>query len=57
MDKSTLFSRFPLIKTNEITLRKIERTDLDGLFAIYNNENLFKYRPGMVKKIKLQLKI
>ena len=52
MDKVFLFSKFPFIETSEITLRKIEKTDLDDLYSIYSNENLFKYRPGLVKKNK-----
>lgn len=52
MDKAILFSKFPFIQTNEITLRKIEKSDLEDLYSIYSNENLFKYRPGEVKKNK-----
>lgn len=52
MDKIKLFSEFPLIKTSEITLRKIEKTDLEELYSIYSNESLFKYRPGSAKKNK-----
>lgn len=52
MEKTILFSKFPFIQTNEITLRKIEKSDLDDLYSIYSNENLFKYRPGEVKKNK-----
>lgn len=52
MDNAILFSKFPFIQTNEITLRKIEKSDLDDLYSIYSNENLFKYRPGEVKKNK-----
>jgi ribosomal-protein-alanine N-acetyltransferase len=53
MDKTTLFSKFPFIEASEITLRKIERSDLEELYSIYSNENLFKYRPGEVKKNKV----
>jgi [ribosomal protein S5]-alanine N-acetyltransferase len=53
MDKTILFSKFPFILTSEITLRKIEKNDLDDLYSIYSNENLFKYnRPGKAKKNK-----
>lgn len=52
MDKTKLFSEFPLIKTSEITLRKIEKDDLEELYSIYSNESLFKYRPGSAKKNK-----
>jgi [ribosomal protein S5]-alanine N-acetyltransferase len=52
MDKEILFSQFPFIQTDEITLRKIEKSDLDNLYFIYCNEVLFKYTPGVVKKNK-----
>lgn len=50
--KTSLFSAFPYIQTDEITLRKIEKSDLDELFSIYNNENIFRFRPGEVRKNK-----
>lgn len=34
MEKVNLFLKFPFIQTDEITLRKIEKTDLDGLYSI-----------------------
>jgi ribosomal-protein-alanine N-acetyltransferase len=37
---------------DEITLRKIVASDLDSLFEIYGNENLFQYSPVMLKKNK-----
>ena len=46
------FAQFPHIVTDEITLRKIEDSDLDSLFEIYSNENLFQYSPVMFKKNK-----
>jgi [ribosomal protein S5]-alanine N-acetyltransferase len=52
MQQSILFSEFPFIQTNEISLRKIEKTDFDDLYEIYRNENLFKYRPSEAKKNK-----
>jgi ribosomal-protein-alanine N-acetyltransferase len=52
MQQSILFSEFPFIQTSEISLRKIEKIDLDDLYAIYSNENLFKYRPSQAKKNK-----
>lgn len=33
-------------------MRKIESSDLEGLFEIYSNENLFRYSPVMLKKNK-----
>ena len=44
------FSRFPLIKTEEILLRKITEQDLDALCSIYQNPNVFRYIPGDAKK-------
>lgn len=52
MKKTSLFSAFPYIRTDEITLRKIEKSDVDELFSIYNNENIFRFRPGEVRKNK-----
>ena len=51
MSKSP-YEQFPHIVTDEITLRKIVPTDIDSLFEIYSNENLFKYSPVMLKKNK-----
>jgi len=50
MEDTILFSKFPFIETREITLRKIEKSDLENLYLIYSNENIFKYRPGKAKK-------
>ncbi len=44
------FSRFPLVKTEDILLRKISEQDLDALCAIYQNPNVFRYIPGDAKK-------
>jgi [ribosomal protein S5]-alanine N-acetyltransferase len=52
VEQSILFSEFPFIQTSEISLRKIGKTDLDDLYEIYSNENLFKYRPSEAKKNK-----
>ena len=46
------YEQFPHIVTDEITLRKILDSDLDNLFEIYSNENLFKHSPVMLKKNK-----
>lgn len=47
------YAKFPYIVTDKIILRKIEETDIDGLFEIYNNENVFTYIPGDIKKNKV----
>ncbi|SCN21541.1 putative ribosomal N-acetyltransferase YdaF [Clostridium sp. N3C] len=48
-----LYDQFPYIVTDEITLRKIVDSDLDSLFEIYNNENLFQYTPVKLRKSKV----
>jgi ribosomal-protein-alanine N-acetyltransferase len=50
------YEEFPHIKTSEVTLRKIVETDLDRLFEIYSNENLFQHSPVMLKKNKETVK-
>ncbi|WP_342554846.1 GNAT family protein [Paenibacillus sp. FSL R7-0652] len=42
------YEEFPHIKTSEVTLRKIVETDLDRLFEIYSNENLFQHSPESI---------
>lgn len=46
------YDQFPHIVADEITLRKIVPSDLDGLFEIYSNEKLFQFSPVMLKKNK-----
>ncbi|NOW04564.1 GNAT family N-acetyltransferase [Clostridium beijerinckii] len=46
------YEQFPHISDDEITLRKIYDADLDEIFEIYSNEELFKYSPVMIKKSK-----
>ncbi|WP_058302983.1 GNAT family N-acetyltransferase [Gorillibacterium timonense] len=46
------YAQFPHIVTDTIILRKIEETDIEGLFEIYTNENVFMYIPGDRKKNK-----
>ncbi|HEX2946659.1 MAG TPA: GNAT family protein [Clostridia bacterium] len=46
------YDKFPYIATEEITLRKIEASDLDSIFEIYSNEKLFQYTPVMLRKNK-----
>lgn len=45
-----------LILQQEVTLRKMVETDLDRLYEIYSNENLFIYSPVMLKKNKETVK-
>lgn len=51
MSKSP-YDQFPNIITDEITLRKIVPSDIDSLFEIYSNENLFIHSPVLLKKNK-----
>lgn len=46
------YVQFPHIVTEELTLRKIEASDLDSIYEIYSNEKLFQYSPVMLKKNK-----
>lgn len=50
MDKDKLFGEFPFVKSNGLILRKIEISDLNDLYEIYSNENLYKFKPGNAKK-------
>lgn len=49
---SNPYALFPHIVTDKVILRKIVETDIEGLFEIYNNENVFTYIPGDIKKNK-----
>lgn len=49
---NNLYAQFPHIVTDEVILRKIVENDIDELFEIYNNENVFTYIPGDIKKNK-----
>ncbi len=48
-----LYDQFPQIMTDKVILRKIEETDIEKLFEIYSNKNIFDYIPGDVKKSKV----
>jgi [ribosomal protein S5]-alanine N-acetyltransferase len=50
MKKDVLFSEFPYIESEEIILSKIEEVNLEDLYEICANENLYKYKPGNAKK-------
>ena len=52
MSSEDLFKEYPFLKSDRITLNKIKESDLNDLYEIYSNENLFKFRPGKVKKNK-----
>ncbi len=46
------YDKVPYMVTDGVILRKIVSSDLNGLFGIYSNENIFTYLPGDVKKNK-----
>lgn len=50
MNYDTLFNQFPYLQTKDIVLKKVELSDLNELFEIYSNENLYSYKPGNVSK-------
>lgn len=41
------YERFPKIESAELTLRKIQESDLDSLFEIFSNERLFQHSPAL----------
>lgn len=43
MKTELLFGEFPVLKSERICLDKITTTDIDELFEIYDNNNVFKY--------------
>ena len=47
-----LFASYPYLQSDTLILRKIEKTDLDGMAEIYMNENLFRYTPGSARKTR-----
>lgn len=46
MNKILLFERFPYLESDELILKKVEADDVNDLFEMLTNENLFKYSPG-----------
>jgi ribosomal-protein-alanine N-acetyltransferase len=46
------YTKLPYIVTDKVILRKIVDTDIEGLFEIYNNKNVFTYIPGDIKNNK-----
>ncbi len=47
-----LFAAYPYLQSDTLILRKIEKTDLDGMDEIYRNETLFQYTPGSARKTR-----
>jgi len=46
MKTDLLFGKFPHLEMDDIILKKVEDKDLNDLFEILTNAELFKYRPG-----------
>ena len=43
MSIEAIFNEFPILKSDRLIMKKIEENDLEGVFAIYNNERVFEY--------------
>jgi len=54
MKLENMFNQFPLIESNEITLKKIDERNLNDLFAIYNNKKVFEFC-GILPKHNLKI--
>lgn len=50
MNYDVLFNEFQCIESKDLTLRKIEISDLNDLYEICSNEKLYSYKPGNAKK-------
>lgn len=38
-----MFGQFPMLKSDTLTLKKIEENHLDGVYGIYSNDAVFEY--------------
>ncbi len=45
-----LFREPITLQSEEVVLRQVQASDMEDLFSMYSNENMFTYRPGMVRK-------
>lgn len=43
MNIEAVFAQFPILKSQDFILKKVEDGHLDEVFEIYNNDNVFKY--------------
>lgn len=50
MNQEKLFSEFPHIKSEELILRKIEKSDLNDFYEMCSSEKLYRHKPGKPKK-------
>jgi ribosomal-protein-alanine N-acetyltransferase len=47
MNKDAIFSKFPELVSDKLMLREILESDIEEVFQIYNNENVFQYCPAL----------
>ncbi|WP_054027749.1 GNAT family N-acetyltransferase [Bacillus sp. FJAT-28004] len=45
MNSGFAFNGFPILRTERVTLRKVEDKDRDDIFELYSNEAVVKYMP------------
>lgn len=50
MEFEMLFKTYPMIKTDDLILKKIEGEDIHEFFEIHSSERLYQYIPGKAKK-------
>lgn len=43
MNIEAVFAQFPILKSKDFILKKVEDNHLEAVFEIYNNDNVFKY--------------
>jgi [ribosomal protein S5]-alanine N-acetyltransferase len=43
MNMEVIFEQFPILRSDQLILKKIEEQHLEGVFEIYNNDNVFEY--------------
>lgn len=43
MNVETIFGEFPVLESNNLILKKIEKEDVQEVFAIYNNDKVFEF--------------
>lgn len=43
MSMDVIFDKFPVLNSENLILKKIEKEDAKNLFTIYDNDNVFKY--------------
>lgn len=43
MNIEIIFGKFPVLESNNLILKKIEKEDVQEVFAIYNNDKVFEF--------------